>query len=81
MSFRLRLPRALPADRMLRDRLTPRQVAGRVVAIFGAILFAAGFIGNASGAFALPYDQHHVFAQIGGLAAVVTGLNMTSKRH
>jgi hypothetical protein len=78
VSFLPRVPRRLPLDKMLRGRLSARQIAGRCLVVLGASLFAIGFIGSVSGAITLPYDRHHIFTQVVGLVAVATGFSWAS---
>jgi hypothetical protein len=82
----VRRPRRTELDRRLRaearadararrtrgQRLTRR--AGLPLAVAGAALFTATFVGNAAGFRVLPFDQHHAFGQLGGGALAVLGI-------
>ena len=41
---------------------------------FGMFLFGLSFVAGAAGIQVLPFDQHHVFGQLGGGVIAITGL-------
>ena len=60
-------------ERMLR-RHGRRKRVGWILIVVGAIAFLGGNIGARTGLTFLPFDPHHVYAQLGGAVAVVSGL-------
>jgi hypothetical protein len=64
-------PRA-PAARK-HDRVWKRRIGWVMVAV-GAPMFLIGNIGARTGVVALPFDPHHVIAQLGGGLIAVVGL-------
>ncbi len=51
-----------------------RKRLGWPLCIIGVVLFVGGYVGALSGLRFLPFDQHHVFTQIGGGILAVIGL-------
>ncbi len=47
--------------------------AGWTTAAIGLVLFLAGNLGARAGFEVLPFDPHHVYAQLGGAALAVIG--------
>lgn len=51
-----------------------RRRLGWPLAALGVVMFAATYVGAASGANLLPFDRHHVIGQLGGAVLVVIGV-------
>jgi hypothetical protein len=63
-----RAQRRLAGDSHLKRRL------GWPMALMGGGLFLAGYVGAQAGTTILPFDQHHIVSQIGGLLIGLTGV-------
>ncbi len=55
--------------RPVRSAITGFLIAG------GAVLFVLGWVGAATGAIVIPFDQHHILSQLVGLGMLMVGLS------
>lgn len=70
-----RRPGPAPARTEPRKRLIDwRKRVGYPIAIAGLLLFLVGNIGARTGIVLLPFDPHHVVAQVGGALLGILGL-------
>lgn len=51
-----------------------RKRLGWPMFVVGAILFVGTLLENLAGVTVVPFDPHHLFGQVGGLALLATGL-------
>lgn len=82
----MRRPRTTELDRRLRAEARAQKRSGLTraqrmkrriglpVALAGGVLFAVTFVGSSAGFRVLPFDQHHLFGQLGGGALAVLGI-------
>lgn len=77
-------------DRLLRAeiRAARRRVPGQgrrrvgfALCAAGLGLFVAGYVGAVSGTTILPFDPHHVIAQMGGWVIAAVGLALATARR
>lgn len=64
-----------------RPARTWRQRLSIPFAVAGTALFVAGYTGANLGFQVLPFDRHHMLAQVGGLALAVAGLSWLGTRR
>ena len=62
------------AQRRLSGGARLQRRLGWPLALGGGALFLAGYIGAQAGVTILPFDQHHVISQVGGLLVAFTGV-------
>lgn len=67
-------------EAMLRERKDWQTKVGWVLVAIGAILFLGGNIGARTGLSFLPFDPHHVYAQLGGALLAMVGLMWALRR-
>ena len=70
-----RLESRLQSGRSWRQRLSVP------LAVSGGVLFVLGYLGATMGFDVLPFDRHHVFTQVGGIAVGLLGLSWIGTRR
>ena len=68
----------MPTSKRRRKRPVRSWVGWSMVAL-GGLSFLVGNIGARTGAIAIPFDPHHVFAQFGGAILAIAGLIVATK--
>jgi hypothetical protein len=75
----LRATRRAELDDRRLGRLLP--VAAWPVAVTGATLFLASYVGAVTGTQVLPFDPHHTLGQLGGGVLAATGLAAATRQR
>ncbi len=62
-----------------RARAARTKNIGWALAVLGLVLFLSGSLGASLGIVILPFDQHHVIGQFGGIVVAVVGVNVATR--
>jgi hypothetical protein len=69
-----------PAPPKKRSRSGSRRRVGWGLAVVGGLLFVIGNVGARTSIVLLPFDPHHIIAQVGGAILGVVGLIIATTR-
>ncbi|MGH3443167.1 MAG: hypothetical protein ACRDUY_14225 [Nitriliruptorales bacterium] len=74
-----RIRRAKRPDPKARAARTWRKRIGWGAAVLGLVLFLTGSLGARLGVVLLPFDQHHVIGQFGGIVLALVGVSIATR--